>query len=300
MLQPGKSADVEIGKGIEVRGKIRMENEPELKIDHTNTVVSVLPIAPPTFGWPEGAAELNEFDFQGGRTAYNQLISRGSKIDPQVYLNSVPYYSATPKADGSFAINVREPGEYELAVNIRAKHADSPGMIAGNAGSRVLRFQVDGSHQEEGLQDLGPIDVPAYQTQKLGTLVDDFEFAVDDKPESLIAFRGSYVLLDFWSPRCEVCMADRPQLTAFAEKQESGDVTIISLTTDPPDNNHRTSEKNPQWIDARLSYAVTTKTLKETLGIWSFPRYLVVDPEGRLTYQGPLKGAIEELESVQK
>ncbi len=300
MLQPGKSSKVEIGKGIVVRGKIRLRGEPDIKVDHGNTVASILRIAAPPFGWPAGVAELNEFDLQGGRTAYNRLIKRGSTIDPQVYLNSVPNYTAKTNADGSFAINVREPGEYELTISIRAKHIDNPGMFAGNAGSRVLRFQVDGSHQKADLQDLGLIEVPAFQAPKLGTLIDDFEFSVNDKPESLFDFKGSYVLLEFWSPRCEVCMAERPKLITFADNRQSEGVTIISLTADAPSGSHRMSDKSTQWIDGRLPYSVGTTSVSEALGIWSFPRYLVVDPEGRLTYQGSLKGAIEELGKVQK
>ena len=111
-LEPGETAVANLGFGITVTGSFELQGA---EADHDQTHNVFRPIVPPKYGWPEGVAELNELDWRGGWTAYQQLIKDDYIVTPRVYMHSIPSCTAKVDAEGNFAINLPEAGQYDLA-----------------------------------------------------------------------------------------------------------------------------------------------------------------------------------------
>ena len=109
-------------------------------------------------------------------------------------------YMGTLSEKGSFSVDVLRPGKYAVSIFAEAK-------FASNASAHPLsRFQQEIEVGDQPL-DLGTLEVEVYDDPLPGSLVEDFEFTIKGQtgPSRLSALRGNYVLIDFWSPWCNVC-----------------------------------------------------------------------------------------------
>lgn len=109
---------------------------------------------------------------------------------------------------------------------------------------------------------------------------------VNDKPVSLAAYKGKYVLLEFWASWCGPCRAENPNL--LKQKQLFGDkgFNILGVSLD--------KSKDP-WVKAIEKDGLTWTQVSDLkgwnndiaimYGIKAVPANFLIDPSGRIIAQ---------------
>jgi peroxiredoxin len=108
--------------------------------------------------------------------------------------------------------------------------------------------------------------------------------AVDIKGGSirLDAYRGKYVLVDFWATWCAPCIGELPRLQAAYQTYHDAGFEIISISLDESKTavvDFASVRKLP-W--AQLHNASSTADLVEAFAVGSIPATYLVDPEGTI------------------
>lgn len=140
-----------------------------------------------------------------------------------------------------------------------------------------------------------------YNSIKQGEVIKDFSFMdVNGVEYSISSFRGKFVLLDFWFIGCSTCIENFPILKKLKE-QNLDNFEIISLT--PHDSRERVVtflKKKPAypWLFSSIEKG---SELLSYFGVWAYPTYLLIDPEGKfvqLVNTATLENNIEEVATM--
>lgn len=115
---------------------------------------------------------------------------------------------------------------------------------------------------------------------EIGGMMVDYEMC--DSAENLrrlSEFKGKYILLDFWSARCDPCILSLPELKAI-ENEYKDRLSVISINMDPKD----------MWMEAIAKHKMTGEQWNEhkrgrnsiatIYQVRAFPQYVLITPEG--------------------
>lgn len=118
--------------------------------------------------------------------------------------------------------------------------------------------------------------------------------SIDGTNFSLSDYSGKVVVLDLMATWCSVCHYEMPELTQLRE--EYSDVVIITISVYPLETEEmlRTFKErhDADWIFARDTDNVMVK-----YGAFTLPTIVVIDPQGRISFQKAAFIPIEELRS---
>jgi len=114
---------------------------------------------------------------------------------------------------------------------------------------------------------------------------------------SFSSFKGKVVLLDFWSLTCAPCLKAIPESNDMQARLSGKDFVMVSICLDP--NKKAEWEKlliNRKWKGVHLLYS-SQSGLQEKFSIQSFPRYILIDKEGKIvSANAPVPGPDPEKE----
>lgn len=115
----------------------------------------------------------------------------------------------------------------------------------------------------------------------------------EDKPQTLEAHKGKYILLDFWASWCGPCRAENPHvLKAYQQfKNKNFDVVAVSLDVKKDAWVKAIKEDNMPWTQLSDLKGFKSPVVLE-YGIEAIPQNFLLDPQGRIIAQN-LRG--EEL-----
>ncbi|MDR6784487.1 thiol-disulfide isomerase/thioredoxin [Pedobacter africanus] len=122
----------------------------------------------------------------------------------------------------------------------------------------------------------------------------------EGKPVSFAAFKGKYVLVDFWASWCGPCRAENPNVLKAYNKYKDKNFTVVGISLDDKGENWKKAIKDDGMPWTQLSDLKGWKNeVSEYYGIRGIPSTLLVDPNGNIIAKD-LRGEIlnKKLEEI--
>lgn len=107
---------------------------------------------------------------------------------------------------------------------------------------------------------------------------------------SVDQFRGSVVLLNFWTTSCSVCLSEIPTLSALQAEYASQGLRVIGVALD---DRAETVRRFAEQRHPNYTLALGNPGVRDQLGIEGFPVTFVIGRDGRM-YSRHLGGANKE------
>lgn len=242
----------------------------------------------------------------GSREALDKLVITGSPLHDQFknYTSAIdPYmhiFSAEAPYDSVAINNVaaiseefvkKYPGSFVAPLAIIRLYQSTKNGVKTEELYNLLTPQV----QVSSLGNYIPQYIAESKINPIGSLVSDFTQAdTAGNPVNLSAYRGKYVLIDFWASWCRPCRQENPNVVAAYDKFKNKNFTILGVSLD---------QNKKAWIDAIKMDGLTWGHVSDLQGwgnqvaalfkVTSIPQNLLLDPEGRIIAKN-LRGSILE------
>jgi thiol-disulfide isomerase/thioredoxin len=271
-LKPGETIDLTLGgNGSEITGQLVAENQPTNFDYHfaINYLVAKRPgIEPPK------TLTGKDFDWKRGWSDAWRATAEG-----QTYVKTLEHWFVKPEPDGRFSISGVPPGEYDFGV---ALFGVTEGCLVHPVASRVVHVSVKPGQKQLAL---GKLSIPSLTPPKVGDLAGAFEFETPNGTKtSVAAFRGSYVLIDFWATWCGPCVA-KLDTVEHLRHQFVGDHPLVvigaNLDADTATARNFLKSKPLPWQHALLGDWANTDVPRR-YAVSNVPAYVLIDPAGRI------------------
>ena len=101
------------------------------------------------------------------------------------------------------------------------------------------------------------------------------------KAVSLAKFKGKYVVIDFWATWCGPCKETSPVFEYQAKNHQFNDnIVFLSASIDEDKNKWKLDLKNTK--SNVVQWWVSDQNMLKTLGVNSIPRFMMIDPNGKM------------------
>ncbi|KQB99248.1 hypothetical protein AQF98_16875 [Pedobacter sp. Hv1] len=161
----------------------------------------------------------------------------------------------------------------------------------------VLKKGVYGQAIEKRYQELSQSGI--------GTLVKYFNVNGKDSLININAYRGKYVLLDFWGSWCVPCRESHPKLKNLYATYKDKGFEIIAIAFEKGKNPRQDwlnaiKEDNISWINILNNEAIAKngQDLISLFAIKSYPTKILIGPDGKVLFK--TQGNDEEIETLLK
>ncbi len=226
--------------------------------------------------------------------AEKQLTVTGSPLNDVYMQNASLVRTKEYRLDSLLATHPSSPVTAYFVVKDFAYKLDLEAMKDVRA---KLDASLDGTSYVQQLESM----IARMENVQVGSVAPDFTLPdAEGNPVSLSAFRGKYVLVDFWASWCPDCRKENPNIVAAWEKYKNKDFAILGVSLD---------RNKEQWL-AAIEKDKLSWTHVSDLKYWSsdaavlycirwIPMSFLIDPEGKIVAIGlegeELHNKLEEL-----
>lgn len=102
------------------------------------------------------------------------------------------------------------------------------------------------------------------------------------EPVNLSDFKGKYVYIDFWATWCGPCKAEIPFLEKLQEEFHNENVAFVSISVDKTQEPWKKMVEEKSLKGFQLHAAESSDKIKEVYRVFSIPRFMILDLEGKI------------------
>jgi peroxiredoxin len=232
------------------------------------------------------SAEINKIvqseAYQTSDSLKKAVQQRSTNLLGNALVNMITYVRKSPSSPISpyltyslFAIGLVNPEMTDtLNRNLpAAMRKTSIGLAIDSIFNKRKELALEAAAKRKAAENLVPV----------GAKAKDFtQNDVDGKPVSLAAFKGKYVLIDFWASWCMPCRAENPNVVKAYNTYKDKGFTVLGVSLDV------NSQKN-KWLEAikkdgltwtQLSDLKSPNEVAKLYGVETIPQNFLVDPNG--------------------
>lgn len=214
----------------------------------------------------------------------NRMWARRDSILEEIKSLDISYIRQHPNSYLSAFLLSKH--QRKLSVDsIEIYYDEFPGEVKkSSVGNDVLQYVYPLTDDNE-FRKANPLVDIAFD-QRLSKLNSVYDLSLKDTSGNtleLSSFKGKYLVIDFWTSWCKPCVANIPSLTQMTEYYKSEPIQFISVSLDRDVDDWKQAIIKHHFEGVQLTdsgafnsmFAVYCKVL------W-VPRYLIVDPNGRI------------------
>lgn len=229
-------------------------------------------------------------------------VSRSHLIRIPIYYKFLQYYgnrlyTEAVDADSTLADSIRVQEQYRLLKEEVDDDTTEAAFLASTLYGHLTRRGAEGTEPLlKALEEKGSFGsvtdslwdrYEEWQALAPGKEAPSFSYPnVEGDTVSLEDLRGKYVYIDAWATWCGPCRKEIPHLKELESKFEEDEVAFVSISLD----NEQAKDKWKEMVEEKKlggyqlfanGEAFASKLAKDYL-IRSIPRFILIDPEGRI------------------
>ncbi|MFB3786181.1 MAG: redoxin domain-containing protein [bacterium] len=220
-----------------------------------------------------------------GRNAQNAWFDRWIRTEEgKAHFRMDRRYYFDTQPDGAFQVEGILPGTYTLVVSLFEPDALRRRSVR-KLGESTLKVTIPEGGSDSP-HDLGRIEVEVTPPVAAGGQIPTAEIpALDGRTLRMDRFRGSVVLVHFWSMASTLCLQELPQYRqAQARFQGNKHFVLISVNVDPDserDALRKCIDSNQMnWLQAQVNGL--EHALPQTFGVKEVPAAFLIGPQGKI------------------
>ncbi len=239
--------------------------------------------------------ENSKISMTGSRDSLDKLIITGSITQSLFwyYTNALKPYEKLFTADPDYdtvAINkvvtlseafvTKNPNSFVAPLAIVRLYQASEN---GEKAEKLYNLLSD-SVKTSPIAQYAAQQIAESKINPIGSIMPDFQQNdTTGKPVSITAFRGKYVLVDFWASWCRPCRMENPNVLAAYTKYKDKNFTVLGVSLD---------QQKPAWINAIHTDGLSWTHVSDLKGwgnsvaamfqVKGIPQNFLIDPQGKI------------------
>jgi len=219
-----------------------------------------------------------------------------------IIIASIPWYFHSKKIENQLDLIYLGVLNPDGTINTKKDSISFENILADEAikNNKVIKSESN-EIIDNALESLDNLVKDNKYDKLLDQTVPDFEYP--DRNGKLIHiqnFRGKWVLIDVWASWCKPCMGDIELLNQLEKKYENNNIVFLGVSIDTENMKDKwinvLDKRNPSGI--QILAGDKNKDFKQKFIIGTVPRYILIDPNGKIAEMNLPRPYNPEMEKI--